>query len=80
MTGVTGRCDETSWRHTRVPAMLPDMDRRTLSFVAIAVSLVYGLGFALVTDGARTAWAVTGAAVVSITWLAVGMLGRDERP
>lgn len=53
------------------------MDRRLLSFLAIAISIAYGLGFALF-DEAPTGYAVVGAGLVAISWLAVGMLGRDR--
>ena len=56
------------------------MSRKTLSFAAIAISILYGAGFA-VFDGSRSTYAVIGGAVVAIAWIAVGYLAKpDERP
>ena len=56
------------------------MDRKTLSFVAIVISILSGVGFA-VFDGSRSTYAVIGGAVVAIAWIAVGYFGKpDERP
>ena len=56
------------------------MDRKTLSFIAIVISILYGVGVA-VFDGSRSTYAVIGGAVVAIAWIAVGDLGKpDEQP
>lgn len=54
------------------------MDRRTLTFVALALSMLYGAGFAVVDDPG-SGYAPIGGVVVALGWIAVGMFGR-ERP
>lgn len=53
------------------------MNRQMLVFLALAITIIYGVGFALVGD-ARQTWAVAGAAVVALSWIAVGMLGKND--
>ena len=52
------------------------MNRRVLSFVALAITLLYGIGFAVIDT--NTPYAVVGGVVVALSWVAVGMLGREE--
>lgn len=54
------------------------VDSRLLRFIALAVTILYGVGFAVIGDGARTAYAAIGAGLVAIAWIGAGMLGRDE--
>ena len=54
------------------------MTREKLSFVALAVSMLYGVGFAVVGDGARTGYAVVGGVVCALAWIAVGTFGRGD--
>lgn len=56
--------------------MLVGVDRRILTFIALAVSLFYGVGFAVIDDTSK--YAPIGAVVVAVAWIAVGMLGRDD--
>lgn len=53
------------------------MNRKTLSFVAIAISILYGAGFA-VFDESRSTYASIGGAIVAIAWIAVGYLGKPN--
>lgn len=56
------------------------MNRKTLAFIATAISILYGVGFAVFDDSPST-YAVIGGAVVAIAWIAVGSLGKpDEQP
>ena len=56
------------------------MNRKTLSFVALTISILYAAGF-VVIDGSQSTYAVIGGAVVALAWIAVGYLGKpDERP
>ncbi|QDO87238.1 hypothetical protein FNH13_01920 [Ornithinimicrobium ciconiae] len=54
------------------------MDRQKLAYLALVVTIIYGGLFAVIGDGARTTYAVIGAIIVAISWVSVGMLGRDE--
>lgn len=53
------------------------MNRPTLAYIALVITILYGAGFALVGDGSRTVYAALGAAIVAIGWISVGMLGKD---
>lgn len=53
------------------------MARRILSFVALAITLLYGASFALFSDGAPKGYAAVGGVVVALAWIAVGVFGRD---
>ena len=53
------------------------MDRQLLAFLALAITLIYGAGFALIGD-ARQVWASVGGVVVALSWIAVGVFGRDR--
>lgn len=52
------------------------MDRKVMTFIALAVSMLYGAGFAVV-DNPGGGYAQIGAVVVALGWIAVGMFGRD---
>lgn len=51
------------------------VDRRVLSFIALAASMLYGIGF-VVIDDPSTAYIMIGAVVVALLWIAVGRFGR----
>ncbi len=55
------------------------MNRQYLIFAALAVSILYGVGFAAF-DPLPQAYAPLGAGIVAILWVSVGFLGRDEPP
>lgn len=54
------------------------MDRNTLAFIAIAVTILYGVTVGVSGD-ARGVVAPVGAGIVAIMWIAVGMLGKDPK-
>ena len=56
------------------------MSRRTLSFIALAISMFYGVGFVVVPDDNRSGYAVIGAVVVALAWIASGRFGRPDSP
>ena len=53
------------------------MNRRYLSFIALAITILYGAGFAAF-DPRPDAYAAVGGAVVALAWIAVGVFGKDE--
>ena len=53
------------------------MDRKILVFIALAASMLYGAGFAVIDDPAG-GYAAIGAVVVALLWIACGMFGRDD--
>jgi hypothetical protein len=55
------------------------MNRRYLSFIALAITMFYGVGFALF-DTAPDGYAVIGGVVVALSWIAVGVFGKDDDP
>lgn len=55
------------------------MNRRVLTFIALAITLLYGAGFVLFRD--VTGYAPFGGVIVALMWIAVGMFGRaDDEP
>ena len=52
------------------------MNRRHLSFIALAITMLYGASFA-VFDETPKGYAAIGGVVVALTWIAVGVFGRD---
>ena len=52
------------------------MDRRYLSFIALAITMLYGASFA-VFDETPKGYAAIGGVVVALCWIAVGVFGRD---
>ncbi len=54
------------------------MDRRHLSFLALAITLLYGASFALF-DTTPQGYAALGGVVVALAWIAVGVFGKDTR-
>ncbi len=54
------------------------MNRQVLVFVALAISMLYGAGFAVVDDPGG-GYAPIGGVVVALAWIAVGMFGRDQK-
>ncbi len=55
------------------------MNRRHLSFIALAITMLYGASFA-VFDEAPKGYAAIGGVVVALAWISVGVFGRDDRP
>ncbi|GAB2601281.1 hypothetical protein [Pseudactinotalea suaedae] len=53
------------------------MPRTYLSFIALALSILYGAGFAAL-DPTPNGYAAVGGALVAITWIAVGVFGKDD--
>lgn len=53
------------------------MSRRVLGFIALAISMLYGAGFAVVSDPGD-GYAQIGGVVVALGWIAVGVFGRDD--
>ena len=53
------------------------MNRNTLSFIALAVTMIYGVSF-VVIDGDKGKYAVIGGVVVALMWIAVGRFGKDD--
>jgi hypothetical protein len=53
------------------------MDRRHLSFIALAITMLYGASFA-VFDETPQGYAAIGGVVVALSWIAVGVFGRDD--
>lgn len=54
------------------------MDTKTLGFIALAVTILYGVAFAVIPDDFRQTWAIVGGVVVALVWIAVGTFGRDR--
>ncbi|MBS2937797.1 hypothetical protein KDN32_08575 [Nocardioides sp. J2M5] len=54
------------------------MNRNTLSFIALAVSMLFGAGFASVPEAARGGYAAVGGVVVALLWIASGRFGRPD--
>lgn len=54
------------------------MSRKTLAFLALAITMLYGAGFVVVAESARTAYATIGGVVVALMWMATGMFGKDD--
>ena len=52
------------------------MDRRDLSFIALAITMLYGASFA-VFDETPPGYAAIGGVVVALSWIAVGVFGRN---
>ena len=52
------------------------MDRKVLGFVALAITMLYGVGFAFF-DEVPTGYAVGGGVVVALAWIAVGVFAKD---
>ncbi len=53
------------------------MDRRHLSFIALAITMLYGASFA-VFDETPKGYAAIGGVVVALCWIAVGVFGKDD--
>ncbi|MBD2763170.1 hypothetical protein IEE91_11750 [Kocuria sp. cx-455] len=51
------------------------MKRQTLAFFALVITILYGAGFAAFDTS--QAYAALGGALVAISWIAVGVFGRD---
>ncbi|WP_165355248.1 hypothetical protein [Nocardioides oleivorans] len=55
------------------------MNRRTLSFIALAITMFYGVGFVVIPEDGRSGYAVIGALVVALAWIASGRFGKPDR-
>jgi Mg2+ and Co2+ transporter CorA len=55
------------------------MSRRTLSFIALAISMFYGVGFVGVPEDDRSGYAVVGGVVVALAWIASGRFGKPDQ-
>lgn len=53
------------------------MSRRTLAFIALAISMLYGAGFAAFRP-APAAYATIGGVIVALAWISVGMFGKED--
>lgn len=53
------------------------MDRKVLSFIALAVSMIYGVLFAVI-DNPGDGYAAIGGVIVALAWISVGVFGRDD--
>lgn len=53
------------------------MNRKYLSFIALAVTILYGAGFAIF-DSVPRGYTVGGGAVIALLWISVGVFGKDE--
>lgn len=53
------------------------MQRRYLTFIALAVTILYGVSFAAF-DNPPQGYAAIGGGVVAVCWIAVGVFGRDD--
>lgn len=53
------------------------MNRKSLSFIALAITMLFGVSFA-VLDEKPTGYAAIGGVVVALSWIAVGVFGRDD--
>lgn len=54
------------------------MDKRTITFIALIVTMCFGIGFAVIDDGVRQNYAIIGSLLVAILWMTVGFIGRRE--
>lgn len=54
------------------------MDKRTITFIALIVTMCFGVGFAVIDDGVRQNYAIIGSLLVAILWMTVGFIGRRE--
>lgn len=54
------------------------MDRQKLAFLALAVSMVYGVLFAVIGEESRGTYAVIGGVIVALLWMSVGVFGKDK--
>ena len=52
------------------------MRRRTLAFIALVITIMYGVGFA--AFDINRGYAAIGGGIVAIAWIATGMFGRDD--
>lgn len=53
------------------------MSRKTLAFIALAATMLYGAGFAVFSP-VPGAYAAIGGVVVALIWMSVGMFGKAE--
>ncbi len=54
------------------------MNRNVLSFIALAITICYGAGFAAFRGDVPAPYAALGGALVALAWIAVGVFGRDK--
>ena len=53
------------------------MERKNIAFAALVFTMLYGVGFTVIGDGARPTYAAIGGVLVAIAWISVGYFGRD---
>lgn len=53
------------------------METQKLAYIALLLTIIYGMLFAVIGEGARTTYGAIGGIVVAIAWVSVGMLGKD---
>lgn len=53
------------------------MNRNVLVYTALAITIVYGMCFAFF--GHSRTYTIVGALLVSLSWIAVGVLGRGDQ-
>lgn len=66
-------------RHGSQPpngSWMSDMERKTFVFIALAITIFYGVLAGVLQNGAFSA---IGAAVVALSWIAVGVFGNNGR-
>lgn len=54
------------------------MNRNALVFIALAVTMLFGAGFAAFGGNVPTAYPMLGGPIVGLAWIAVGMFGRCD--
>jgi hypothetical protein len=54
------------------------MSQKTLGFIALALSILYGVGFTVIDGDARSGYAAVGGAIVAIAWIATGVFGKPD--
>ena len=54
------------------------MKRKNLTFIALAVTILFGVSFTLFSDGPPQGYAPVGGAIVALAWISIGFFGRDD--
>lgn len=54
------------------------MNRNALVFIALAVSIGFGAGFAAFGNDVPGSYSMLGGPLVALSWIAVGLLGRCD--
>lgn len=53
------------------------MNRRYLSFIALAASMLFGVSFVVLDDKPK-GYAAVGGVIVALLWTSVGVFGKDD--